>query len=329
MKIIKLKESDLINAVRNVLNEQQSGAGCEYKDWKNGDGIKKPKITVQQSENGVYATYIGPETGFCIQHSKGSTTDTLHQLAGVVRVVVSGYLKTLYKQGIFVKPSLNDIDMQKDNNFFKISVPFVKTTEDKAITNFNERGEWGGNASDTIKAFLSTIKNDRYGLINTVTKVASGGRSADITEHWVSFRDLEAFPIQTKTEERPQPPIKQQEPAQQPSAQTQQAPPAQAQQPAATQQQSQDIATLIGLTENDSSNLRIISPLPAGKYVELYDGEKRYGCTWKNTNPEAYEDKNMFLQLSKSGGKLRAIIVTGDGDMIEMRTDGMNCKVLK
>ncbi len=201
-----------VNRVKEIMGLLNEQAGCEYSQYKNGDGINKPKITVQQSENGVYATYIGPETGFCIQHAKGSTRDTLHQLAGVVRVVVSGYLKTLYKQGIFVKPSLKDIDMQKDNNFFKISVPFVKTTEDKAITNFNERGSWGGNAMDTIHEFLSTINNERYGLINTVTKYASGGKSADITEHWVSFRDLETFPIQTKKEERPEPPMRKQEP---------------------------------------------------------------------------------------------------------------------
>jgi hypothetical protein len=190
----------------------------------------------------------------------------------------------------------------------------MSTTEDKAITNFNERGGWGHDGSNALSSYLSTIEGNqkKYGLIEKVTKVASGGKTADITEHWVSFRDLGVFPIKTKTEENPQPPMKQQEPAQKQTP----------------QQQGQDIGTLIGLNENDTVNLRILSPLPAGRYIELYDGEKRYGCTWKNNNPEPYEDSKMFLQLSKSGGKLRAIIVTGEGDMIEMRTDGMNCKVV-
>lgn len=187
-----------INRVKEIMGLLNEQAGCEYSQYQNGDGINKPKITIQQSENGVVATYIGPETGFCIQHSKGSTKDSLHQLAGVVRVIVSGYLKTLYKQGIFVKPAMDGISMNKDDNFFKITIPFVKTFEYDAITNFNERGGWGHNASGPISDFMSSINNERYGLITKETKVASGGKSPDITEHWVSFRDLQDFPIKTK-----------------------------------------------------------------------------------------------------------------------------------
>lgn len=183
-----------------VLHEQSS-AGCEYGNWQNGDGINKPKITVTESENGVVASYQGPETGFCIQHSKGSKSDSIHQLAGVVRVIVSTYLKKLYSQGVYVKPNLKGINMIKRNNFFKIEIPFEKTTEDKAITNFNERGGWGHSGADTLRSFLSTIENNpQYGMIDKITKVASGGDSPDITENWVSFRDLKTYPIKGITE---------------------------------------------------------------------------------------------------------------------------------
>jgi hypothetical protein len=183
-----------------VLINEQSGSGCNYSDYKNGDGIKKPKISISKSSTGVELTYEGPETGFCIQHSKGSTGDSIHQLAGVTRVVVSQYLKELYGEGTFVYPDLKNIDMVKRNNFFSIKVPFVKTTEDKAITNFNERGGWGHTGNDSFNDFLSTISDTtKYGLINKETKVASGGNSPDITENWVSFRDLVKYPIMTLT----------------------------------------------------------------------------------------------------------------------------------
>ena len=308
MKVIKLKESDIVNAIKNVINEAENTNKCEYINWRNGDGVNKPKITVQQSENGVIATYIGPETGFCIQHSKGSTDDTLHQLAGVVSVTVAPLLKILYSRGKFVKPSLKDIDMQKDNNFFKISVPFVSTTEDKAITNFNERGGWGHKALGPITEFMGTIEGNpkKYGLIEKKTKVASGGESADITEHWVSFRDLETYPIKTKKEERPQPPMNQQ-------TATSNVP-----------QESEDIFKIIELSENASTSVKLVSPLRKGKYFEFLLGNKIYGCTWKNSINEPFSDDNMRLFLSNKGG-LTAYIKTSDGDTIPLRANGINC----
>lgn len=186
-----------VKELMGLLLEQSQG--CNYKNWQSGDGIKRPKITESKSPDGVTLTYQGPETGFCIQHSKGSTTDSLHQLAGAVRVVVSEYLKELYAQGSFVRPDLKNIIMIKKNNYFEIQIPFIKTTEDKAITNFNERGGWGHDGSGPLEDFLSSIRNPKYGLIDTERKIASGGKSADITETWVSFRDLEKYPIKSKS----------------------------------------------------------------------------------------------------------------------------------
>ena len=182
------------------LIKEQEVTPCHYSDWVNGDGIKKPKVTITPSVAGVTGVYKGPESGFCINHLSGNTGDTIHQLAGVVaREVTAKYLKELYRQGTYVKPDLNGINMLKADNFFQIDIPFIKTTEDKAITNFNERGGMGHEANDTFQAFMATIENNkRYGLIETVKKVASGGRSNDITEHFVAFRDLKDFPIKTQ-----------------------------------------------------------------------------------------------------------------------------------
>jgi hypothetical protein len=186
------EKKEILN-MYGIINEQTA---CNWENYQNGDGFSKPKINISKSESGVSASYQGPETGFCIQHSQGSTKDSLHQLAGVVRKVVSDYLKELYNSQKYVYPVLENISMNKKNNFFSINVPFAKTTEDKAITNFNERGGWGHDGSNTLQQFLSSISDEtKYGLINVVKKVASGGNSPDITENWVSFRDIQKFPI--------------------------------------------------------------------------------------------------------------------------------------
>jgi hypothetical protein len=97
--------------------------------------------------------------------------------------------------------------MTKRDKYFSINVPFNTTTEDKAITNFNERGGWGHDGKDTFKQFLSTISDaTKYGMITTVTKIASGGKSPNITENWVSFRDISTYPIVGKPSQlTPQP----------------------------------------------------------------------------------------------------------------------------
>ena len=321
MKIIKLKESDLVNAIKNALNEQETGVKCEYKNWKNGDGINKPKITIQQSKNGVIGTYIGPETGFCIQHSKGSTKDSIHQLAGVVSVTVAPLLKTLYGQGNFVKPSLKDISMQKDDNFFQISIPFISTTEDKAITNFNERGGWGHDAAKPIADFMVTIEGNpkKYGLIEKETKTASGGKSPNITEHWVSFRDLGVYPIKTQ-------PTKQ-------NAQNQQ-------QPVASKPAEVQGLSFLQLLEkvydykmegDTATAFNIVSPLTAGR-IGFKLSKGTYSCTWGLKPDEPYFDDNMKFQLVQRGGKITTTIVTGDGDKIPIDPkyfNGMSCKAIQ
>jgi hypothetical protein len=191
--LLKEEEKNEILNMYGIIKEQTA---CNWENYQNGDGMSKPKINISKSESGVSASYQGPETGFCIQHAQGSTKDSLHQLAGVVRKVVSDYLKELYNSQNYVYPVLENISMTKKNNFFSINVPFAKTTEDKAITNFNERGGWGHDGSNTLQQFLSSISDEtKYALINVIKKVASGGNSPDITENWVSFRDIQKFPI--------------------------------------------------------------------------------------------------------------------------------------
>lgn len=177
-----------------ILEEQR----CDWETYQNGDGTTKPKIDVEKNQNGVTVTFQGPETGFCIQHKSGSTTDTIHQTCGVAAKEVGNYLKELYNGGTFVKPDLEKIEMEKKDKFLKIVIPFISTTEDKAITNFDERGGWGHEGE--YSALEAQLKNkEKYALVEVVKKVAIGGSSKDITERWFNFRNIEKFPIKTQS----------------------------------------------------------------------------------------------------------------------------------
>jgi len=203
--IISESEKNNIRRMYGLIKEEE-GVPCEWKNWTNGDGISKPKIDVTKTTSEVTVTFEGPETGFCIQHLSGSTGDTIHQTAGVTRIVVGDYLKQLYNSGIYVYPNLDGITMTKNVNYFSITVPFVQTTEDKAIMNFNERGGWGHNGEGPLSAFLTTIQNkpQEYINIKVVQKTASGGKSTYITENWVSFRNIKTFPIKTNSNQTSQ-----------------------------------------------------------------------------------------------------------------------------
>ena len=88
------EKKEILN-MYGIINEQTA---CNWENYQNGDGFSKPKINISKSESGVSASYQGPETGFCIQHSQGSTKDSLHQLAGVVRKVAAATLKSVYEK---------------------------------------------------------------------------------------------------------------------------------------------------------------------------------------------------------------------------------------
>ena len=194
-----------IKQMMGILNEQEKKAPpCYYRDWQNGDGITKPKVTITKSDKtGVTVVYEGPETGFCIARAVGSIDDTIHQLENVANDETSSKLKELYNNGIYVKPNLSEIKMTKKDNYHDIDIPFIPTTEDKAITSFARRGSWGSpnNAKAQFKTKLDEIYGDtRFGLIEKTDNpiIARGGEKGNIIEYFLAFRDLQAFPIKSK-----------------------------------------------------------------------------------------------------------------------------------
>lgn len=201
---------DRIKEVMGVLNEQtKTSSGCKYSNWQNGDGKTRPKITIAKSDQtGVKVVYEGPESGFCIARAVISDKDTIHQLANIANDITSSKLKELYNSGIYVKPNLSEIKMTKKDNYHDIDIPFIPTTEDKAITNFARRGSWG-NPYDAKAQFdikLNEIYGDeKFGLIEKTDNpiIATGGKSSDIIEYFLAFRDLKTYPIKSK--QNPQP----------------------------------------------------------------------------------------------------------------------------
>jgi hypothetical protein len=146
----------------------------------------------------IEGTYEGPDAAGCIQRSKPNSKDTPHQLAGIlVFYEAAPYLKELYKSGIFVKPDMDKISMERIlNKKFKISIPLVSTTEDKAVTSINERGGMG-HEGDLRE--IENIKNNPDHVLVEEKRLQEG----DMTETFISFRNIKNFPIKTSTPYQP------------------------------------------------------------------------------------------------------------------------------
>lgn len=192
--IFSEKQINKISKHASILSEQTSR--CDFENWTNGDGITRPKVTVSESETEVVTTFEGPESGFCIQHSQGGTNDTIHQLSPVTSKVVGKHLKNLYNQGIYVYPDLDNIKMVKDDNYFSIKIPLVKTTENNAVTSIERSGGLNHEGLfDQLEPKITSNTNNK--LIKTTRKKAEGGSSGYIVEHWICWRDISSFPFKT------------------------------------------------------------------------------------------------------------------------------------
>jgi hypothetical protein len=204
-----------IHRIKSIMGiyEQQTTATTRCDQWKNGtfvngDGITTPKITITKTPTLIEGLYEGPDSGGCIQRGSVNNDDTPHQLAGItVFYEAAPYLKELYKNGTYVKPDMPNIKMERtQNKKFKISIPLIPTTEDKAITNMNERGGMG-NGSVGDQTEIEAIKNDPNYILKESVKKTEG----DITEVFICFRNIIQFPIKTVTSKTTQ---QQQQPSQ-------------------------------------------------------------------------------------------------------------------
>lgn len=181
-----------------TLLTEQKVACTKWADgtFVNGDGITTPKITINNDDTKIEGIYEGAESGFCIQSATGNKYDSVHQLS-TITVYHEGskkHLKNLYKSGVYVRPDLKNIVMVRKPNYFKITIPLTPTTEDKAITSINERGSMGGGTSGIDYTEYNDVKNKYPEMFYDQLKTAG-----DITEHFFAFRNLNDFPIKTKS----------------------------------------------------------------------------------------------------------------------------------
>jgi hypothetical protein len=178
----------------NLITEATACTQWKDKTFVNGDGIKTPKITIDKTETKVTGTYEGPESGFCIQSAEGNKNDSVHQLAGITVFHECGpYLKELYKAGTYVRPNLKGVTLERKKNYYKISIPLEKTTEDKAITSINQRGSWQGGEGNIDTLEFNSAKTRP--MFYTETLISTG--LSDMTEYFFCWRNLQEFPIKT------------------------------------------------------------------------------------------------------------------------------------
>ena len=189
MQLIKLFEEFIFEAGL----EEPTCNQWKTKTFKQGDGITTPKITITKTPTLIEGLYEGPDAGGCIQRKDVLTTDTPHQLAGItVYYEAAPYLKELYARGVYVKPDMKKITMQRvPNKMFKISIPLIKTTEDKAIPNINERGGMGHGGD--LTEITAIENNPNHKLIEKILV-----KAGEITETFICFRNIVNFPIKTQ-----------------------------------------------------------------------------------------------------------------------------------
>jgi hypothetical protein len=180
----------------NLITEATACTQWSDKTFVNGDGKTKPKITIEKTETKVTGTYEGPEFGFCIQSAEGNKGDSVHQLAGITVFHECGpYLKELYKAGTYVRPNLKGVTLERKKNYYKISIPLEKTTEDKAITSINQRGSMGGGEGKIDTTEFNSAKTRP--MFYTETLISTG--LPDMTEYFFCWRNLQDYPIKTSS----------------------------------------------------------------------------------------------------------------------------------
>jgi|694.fasta_scaffold00394_73 hypothetical protein len=180
----------------NLITEATACSQWKDNTFVNGDGVKTPKITIEKTETKVTGTYEGPESGFCIQSAEGNKGDSVHQLAGITVFHECGpYLKELYKAGTYVRPNLKGVTLERKKNYYKISIPLEKTTEDKAITSINQRGSMGGGEGGIDTTEFNSAKTRP--MFYTETLKSTG--LSDMTEYFFCWRNLQDYPIKTSS----------------------------------------------------------------------------------------------------------------------------------
>jgi hypothetical protein len=87
------------------------------------------------------------------------------------------------------------VTLERKKNYYKISIPLEKTTEDKAITSINQRGSWQGGEGNIDTTEFNSAKTRP--MFYTETLKSTG--ISDMTEYFFCWRNLQEFPIKTSS----------------------------------------------------------------------------------------------------------------------------------
>jgi hypothetical protein len=349
MKIIKLKESDLVNTIRNILNEQSGGSMLSNKgyeailEFENTKGTPNAKLTgatsmgygigqVRSLENIIskhIESTITLERWFKINdlfrtqiysfmfNADSDSTDHFKWLAGLAQSIDSSIDRTKIRNVPLTDPNVQNalelvnktIDSGKINNYYSQYKRVLKE-QYKTITNSKRSAEW-----------------------NTAAQKYSWSVRVDEIESYYNGGGNTTTQQPTATKQQPTAATKQQ-PTQQPAAAPKQ------QQPVASKPVTAQGIGFLQLLEkvfdykmegDTATAFNIVSPLNAGR-IDFKFSKGTYSCSWGLKPDEPYFDDNMKFQLVQRGGNITTTIVTGDGDKIPIDPkyfNGMSCRAIQ
>jgi len=340
MKLIKLKESDLVNTIKNILNEQSGGNLIPEKGYNAISKIESVYSFTDPSTGKITGgKYTGKEKESYIRNYVESTIglDNWFKMDELFRTQLYAYMYQTDSNGPMrmwwiaglaqaIDSKIDRTSISKkplgDANVTKAIDLIKKACQDFSINKYYN--SWL-RVVDTQYSLTGSAHKDNYKNVwknrpRAIERLMKG-------ENWETVK--KEFNSDTVT-------VPQQPAAQQQKTTTQQ--------PAAQQQKTSIQG--VGLMElldkvldyrmsdyatpgkPNNTSLKINSPL-LGDNIFFTIQNKVFGCEWGYDIKEPWYDDNMKLQLANQDGKITATVVTGEGDKLPANINGMSCRQIK
>jgi hypothetical protein len=354
MKIIKLKELDLVNTIKNILNEQSGGSMISEKGYKAIEDIESAFSFTDAEGNIKGATYDGRTNENDIKKYVKDTIglDNWFKMNELFRTQIYAFMfqSDSGKGGVrhnrwiaglaqAIDPSVNRTSIMDkditDANVAKAIESIKKACEDNSINKYYNTYL---KVLDTQYASIK-IKNRTYNYEKVWKNRPRAIERLLNGEKWEIVK--KEFNDDTITKQQVT-----QQPAAAAKQQTPQQPAAPKQQPAAAPAKQATSAAIggVGFLEllekvidysdyatagkPDNMSIKINSPL-VGDSIFFTIQEKIYGCTWDYDIKKPYYNDGMFLNLTRQNGKVTATVNTKGGQKIPASIDKMNCKSIQ
>jgi hypothetical protein len=337
MKIIKLKESDLVNAIKNILNEQSGGSMIPENGYKAISDIESVYSFTDPSTGKITGRSLtGKEQEGNIKNYVGNTIglDNWFKINELFRTQLYAYMyqtdsgkggmRMWWIAGLAqaINPKINRATISKkklDDKNVKQAIDLIKEAcQNNTINTYYTK--WlsvvDNQYSVTGSAHKDNYENVWKNRPKAIERLMNG-------ESWGLVK--KEFNSKTTTK---------QQPTQQPAAAPKQ------QQPVASKPVTAQGLGFLQLLEkvfdykmegDTATAFNIVSPLNAGR-IDFKFSKGTYSCAWGLKPDEPYFDDNMKFQLVQRGGNITTTIVTGDGDKIPIDPkyfNGMSCRAIQ